>query len=606
MNMFAWRYSLSKISLLLIAGLWLFTFLRTKPWQENQIKADIVSYYGYLPAIYIYEDISLSFIHGNDFFGDKYWPETAPNGRQVIKTTMGLSILYAPFFFIGHWTAGIINHPQTGYSTPYQFFLFIGTACYLLLGFYFLRKVLLRYFSEAVSALTLLILFFGTNLYWYGAYAALMAHAYLFALIAILIFLTIRWHEKPSPGNSLLLGFVGGLATLVRPTMLLMMLIPMLYGLRNKDDLNTKIQLLLKNKLNLFFMLLAFVLAGVPQMIYWKIMTGDWLYFSYTGERFYFDRPHLMEGILGYRKGWLLYTPLMVFACIGLFFMKEKLQEFRLAVLLPFLISVYILLSWWAWWYGGGFGMRAFVDFYGILALPMAAFFQRIWEKKWIKWPLLFVVTALMILNLFQTHQFYKGIIHYDSMTKKAYWSVFGKMHLTPEFWEVIRPPDYDRARAGLPENYTEEEIKKGLITLDFEEGDSPHHVKTISQSGKYSYKLSPTAPYSPTVPVMLVSMRDYNIKKMMLEVSFYPKDSIPENNVHLVISFENAQGESHHYYSRDIASFTYHLNDWNKIKFSAPVPEKYEVTELVKMYLWYHGEEELLIDDVKIIAIPE
>lgn len=36
-----------------------------------------------------------------------------------MKYLMGLSIIYTPFFFLGHCIAGALEYPQDGFSTPY-------------------------------------------------------------------------------------------------------------------------------------------------------------------------------------------------------------------------------------------------------------------------------------------------------------------------------------------------------------------------------------------------------------------------------------------------------------------------------------------------------
>ena len=60
------------------------------------------------------------------------------------------------------------------------------------------------------------------------------------------------------------------------------------------------------------------VLVWVPQMIYWKEMTGRWLYFSYgSDERFFFGDPAIIKGLFSYRKGLFIYTPLLLFAFAG-------------------------------------------------------------------------------------------------------------------------------------------------------------------------------------------------------------------------------------------------------------------------------------------------
>ena len=69
-------------------------------WQQEDkiIEWDIKSYYAYLPATFIYQDLSLDFIHDESGkFKDLIWPIETPLKKKAIITTMGMSILYAPF-----------------------------------------------------------------------------------------------------------------------------------------------------------------------------------------------------------------------------------------------------------------------------------------------------------------------------------------------------------------------------------------------------------------------------------------------------------------------------------------------------------------------------
>ncbi|MCW3085024.1 MAG: hypothetical protein JWP12_2390 [Bacteroidetes bacterium] len=453
----------SKNILCIIAFFWLVVIGTYKPWKQNLVVNDVVSYYGYLPAKFIFNDIKLENkehrVAGNDF---PFWPEIAPNGGKVIKTTMGLSFLYAPFFFIGHVLAPAFHQPQDGLSPPYQISLVFGCLFYVLLGFYFLRKLLRSYFSEKVSSLTMISVFFGTNLLWYSSINGLMSHGYLFSMLTVFIYLVVKWHRKPKVKTAVFIGLAGGLITLIRPTMLIAFFIFVLFDVYNKQSLTEKIKLFQKHFLHLIVIGICTVLMIFPQLLYWKYITGNWLFFSYQGERFYFNQPHLVQGLFGFRKGWLLYTPVMAFAVIGIFYVRKHLRSFFLPVIIIFPLMVYVLLSWWAWWYGGGFGLRAFVDFYGLFALPMACFYKQILESanSKIRKGLYAIVALFIYLNLFQTWQYNKGIIHYDAMTKEAYFSVFLSKN-SEHLFEYLSDPNYKKAKAGLPEIYTQEEIRE-------------------------------------------------------------------------------------------------------------------------------------------------
>ena len=131
-----------------------------KSWKQNETQFvwDVNNYYAYLPGAFIHKDLTFSYNH-------PYWMTTAPNGAKVQKGTCGMSIMYLPFFLIGHKIAINTNVPQDGYSGPYSEMIHYGTLIYAFLAFLLLRSILARYFRDGVVAITLLCVFFGTNLF---------------------------------------------------------------------------------------------------------------------------------------------------------------------------------------------------------------------------------------------------------------------------------------------------------------------------------------------------------------------------------------------------------------------------------------------------------
>ena len=100
--------------------------LAQKMWRREHrvIFWDVKSYYAYLPSIVIHQDPLFEFVDKNpEAYGDKFWLETAENGNKVILTSMGLALLYLPFFILGHISAHILDLQATGYSPPYFFFM---------------------------------------------------------------------------------------------------------------------------------------------------------------------------------------------------------------------------------------------------------------------------------------------------------------------------------------------------------------------------------------------------------------------------------------------------------------------------------------------------
>ena len=444
---------LSKFAIFIIVMVWLGTFFNNKRYKsERLIDNDIISYYAYLPAVFMEHDLSLKFLddHTKPHPG-KYWPETAPNGGRVIKTTMGLAVMYLPFFALGHVVANISGEPLTGYSQPYYFFLCFGTLIYSFIGLTVLRKLLLKWFTDGITALTLLCVYLGTNLFHYTIFEPLMSHAYIIFLTVLFLKFTIQWHENPSYKNSLLLGVVSGLMILTRPLTALFLIVFLFYNAHSIKSLREKSRFVIGHAgqfVSIFFMIL---LLFAPQMIYWNATTGQWLFNSYQNERFYFSNPHLPEALIGFRKGWLLYTPVMCFAVAGLFFLRKNNAGFSLSLPLCVIINIYFLSCWWAWWFGGSFGNRGYIDMYVLLSVPMAGCFTLLWgEKNWRRISVTSVAILLVCYQLFQTAQYHYGAINFHGMTREAYWETFLRLKPTHRFWEVLKEPDYEKAKKGM------------------------------------------------------------------------------------------------------------------------------------------------------------
>lgn len=420
-------------------------------WKKDNkvIVADVVSYYGYLPATFIFHDIKLE--KQETFEKGWFWPEPLPDGHKVIKTSMGLSILYSPFFLISHGIAKLFFEEAYGYSPVYKVGLLVSSVFYFIIGLFFLRRILKKYFSEPIVAITIITIALGTNLLNYATYDACMSHLYNFSLINIFVWYTIKWYKSPRLTSLLFLGLLSGLIALVRPSNIVILIFFLAYGVYSKETLRERFRLIF-SKFHWFLpMGVAFTLVWIPQFIYWWSITGHFLVNSYPDERFYWGNPHFIAGLFSYRKGWLIYTPVMVFALAGIVLLFKKMKEFSWATFIFIILATYIIVSWWCWWYGGSFGMRSFVDYYGILAIPMALLFSEIWRfKKQSKIIVLSIVVFFLIQNNFFLEKYKRGALHYDSMTKEAFWYSFWHLHPHSEYWDLLESPDYKKALEGI------------------------------------------------------------------------------------------------------------------------------------------------------------
>ena len=171
---------------------------------------------------------------------------------------------------------------------------------------------------------------------------------------------------------------------------------------------------------------------------------------------FFFDDPAIIKGLFSWRKGLFVYTPLMIFAFAGIIALWKRRSPHALPVTVFVPLNVYIIFSWWCWWYGGGFGQRAFIDSYALMAVATAALLTPgivtgpAGPRRWFQKLTLAAFLLLASLGIMQNIQYYNGAIHWDSMTKEAFSDSFGRFKPSAEFHELLEAPDYDRAREGL------------------------------------------------------------------------------------------------------------------------------------------------------------
>lgn len=451
------RSNLSKYSILFVLLVVSVIILSAKHWKKSDkvIAMDVVSYYAYLPATFIFNDIKLE--NRETFDNGLFWPEPLDDGHQVIKTSMGMSMLYSPFFFISHGIAKLTGDKANGFTTVYKVGLLVSSVFYLFLGLFFLRRILKKYFSEEVTALTILTVALGTNLLNYATYDACMSHVYNFALINVFVWYTIEWFKSPRLLSLLFLGFLSGLIALVRPSNIIILLFFFIYGVFSKETLIKRFGLVFSKFHWFVFMGLAFVVVWIPQFVYWWSITGHIFVNSYPDEQFFWGNPHFISGFFSYRKGWLLYTPVMIFALAGIPVLFKKMKEFSWAIVVFMVLATYVIVSWWCWWYGGSFGMRSFIDYYGILAIPMALLFTVVWDyRKYSKIIVLSIVILSVAQNYFFLEKYKRSSLHYDSTTKASFWFNFWKLNPQEGYWELLEKPDYEKALEGIDAIATE------------------------------------------------------------------------------------------------------------------------------------------------------
>jgi hypothetical protein len=399
---------------------------------------DALGYYMFLPAVLVYDDCTeLAWFEEKEkeynlSGGVLYQYRELENGNRVGKYFVGLAVMQLPWFAIGHVSANFFGHSPDGFSLPYQYSIAFGALVYFLLALFLIRNVLLRYYEDYIVSICLLVLVLGTNVLQYTAVDGAMVHSYLFLLYSLQLYLTVRWHDNPSKLLAALIGFTVGLAVLCRPTEALMLFIPLLWNIHDKDSRKQKWQLIKANRSHALFAVIAGGIAFLPQLVYWKTVTGSVIYD--VGSKWTFLNPWFRV-LFGFEKGWFVYTPLTLLIIAGFFFLKGK--PFRSSVLTFGILNIWLIISWFDWRYGGSYSTRALVQSLPIMTLPLAAVLSMIYSTKW-KYLLTPILVYLVIANVFQIYQYNEGILLNDGMNRQYYSAIYMDVNPSPLDFSIL------------------------------------------------------------------------------------------------------------------------------------------------------------------------
>jgi hypothetical protein len=417
-----------------------------KPQGEATLSYDVCGYYYYLPAIFIYKDLKKVAFH--EAIDTKYQPQgggfyaalPSTNGNLVMKYTSGMAIMYAPAFFVAHALAKPLGFPADGFSAPYQFAISFWSLLWSFVGLFYLRKLLLKLqFTEGVVAAVLLLYVFTTNYLEYAAITSAMTHSYIFTLYTLMLWQTIKFYDTPKMSTAASIGVCIGLAALARPTELIVVIVPVLWGIFDKKTLINRVDFI-KNHFPKFVVTGLVVAAlGSIQLIYWKWSSGHALYNSYGKEDWMeWGHPHILDGLFSSRRGWLVYTPIMLFALVGFYHLFKKRRDLFWANLLFTILFIYVSFAHNIWWYGGSLGQRQMIQIMPMLALPFACFLEKVFEKNSRKVLFSFAVAVCLYLNLWWEYQAHQGGLWRDETTQAYLRRILGRWDVPLEAQKLL------------------------------------------------------------------------------------------------------------------------------------------------------------------------
>lgn len=568
-------------------------------YRKQMIDGDGRGYYDYLPTLINQKtvDFKQTFEHekaiqplaytGHNFHKIK--------GIYINKFPIGTALMMLPFYLVAQVISPWLGLPANGYSLLYQYAVAIAALWWLWVGIFFLRKLLKSYYvSEKTILLSVLILLLGTNLFHYAFDEVAFSHVYSFSTITAFLFFLRFAFLKTERRYARFSAFLLGLIVLIRPVNgLVVFAIPILAG-NSKIFKQGIIRQFgsIKNILILFSLFLAGIL---PQLVVNLLQTGSPFVYGYIGEGFYFLHPHLIEFLFGFKKGWFVYTPIMLLIFPAVVFLWRYSRFVSYSFSFFFIILIYVFSSWWNWYYGDGFGMRPMVEYYGLFVLIIALWFDK--QILVVKGVVLLIVLFFSILNVVQTYQYSKGIVDVDSMTQEAYKYVF--LRTSYKYRHVIGSAD---------ESFYGELSKKPLLESvnTFEtkpEGWTKSHHTIIKKidSLEYCFLFNDKTPYS-TSYRFVVNDEDWQKRLYLtLKLSYFEPSENAAIEALYVVDVRDSINELKYYKPFKIKRLPDKvINRWRKSHIGLVLPELVK-GDRVKVYCWNKALSMFCIDDYTV-----
>jgi len=298
-------------------------------------------------------------------------------GRYANKYGVGWALWALPPYAVVHLVMTLVSdRPPTGYEPPYQAAAALAHSLAAALCLIFAYLIARRFASAESCVSASLFIALGTPLLYYGVYEVHMAHAVGAMAVTMLIHSAVRLAEQAvergggRAATFALAGLAWSLASVSRYSNALFGLVliyPVWVHLNTMAGRSGRRRALLVGAAALA---LGAVGPALVQVAQWKAIYGTWWLDPYGrgGEGFHWASPHLWSFLFSHRHGVLFSSPLVVLSWAGLAWcvVRPRSASMSRSLAVPLALTaalpVYVGAAWHMWWFGAGFGCRAYVE----------------------------------------------------------------------------------------------------------------------------------------------------------------------------------------------------------------------------------------------------
>lgn len=345
--------------------------------KDQIIRSDAEGYYMYLPSIFIYDGYEKE-----SEYSKRGYKRNPTTGKFNTRYTYGVAVMQLPFFVTGHLLLdsaqsidGFSSYfPADGYSHPYHLLVMLASIFYSLVGLMYIKKNLEVFFNERVVFFTLISVFAGTNAVYYTYFDPGYSHIYSFCLISMVLYYAPKFYLSRNWSNFLILAGLVTLIVLIRPSNIVIVVFLFFFQVKNKSQFLDRLLHVKENYGKMTFGVLLFGILVFFQLLFWKQMRNEWIFYSYESYQTFVNwyKPPILRVLFDVQNGLFIYSPIILLSFVGITLDWKKNQFDSKIITISFLLITYIFASYYMWWFGGSYGHRCYVEWYPVMAIPMA------------------------------------------------------------------------------------------------------------------------------------------------------------------------------------------------------------------------------------------
>ena len=324
---------------------------------------------------------------------------TTDTGHWDNPYAIGSALLWAPFFLAAHAITLLVrllgvSWPADGYGAQYVIAVSLGSALYAWLSVLLTYLLARRLFDATTALIAVLSVWLASPLVFYQYSHPIMAHANDAFVCAVFIFVWYRTRAQRTVIQYALLGAAAGLCALVRNQNTVFVLFPLAeiayraVAARRAIGSRRALVATVLSRTGAFS--LGWWLAFTPQLITWRVVFGTWLpgnpYARSGGGDFDFLHPHIFGIFFSTNHGLFVWTPLLLAAVCGWFFLWRRDRGLTGLLAVSFALQVCVIASWSSWSGAAAFGQRFFVNMVPAFGLGLAALLSALGRRVAWRW----------------------------------------------------------------------------------------------------------------------------------------------------------------------------------------------------------------------------